>query len=185
MAKFITQKEKDADLFTVELAALLHDIADWKFHKGDDTVSSKVAEEWLKNLGIDQKTINHVSEIARHISFKGAKVKNEIQTKEGEIVQDADKLDAIGAIGIARTFATGSKFGRIIFDPDEKPVIHTTFKQYKKSASSSINHFYEKTSFIKGYDEYRNREKACHKKTRIHGKILKGIFPRMERGNID
>lgn len=176
MAKYIAQKEKNVDLFVIELAALLHDIADWKFQSGDDTKSSEVSEEWLEKLGVDKKTINHVSEIAHHISFKGAKVKNEIKTKEGEIVQDADRLDALGAIGIARTFATGGKFGRPIYDPNVKPILHTTFEQYKKSGNFSINHFYEKLLLLKDMMNTKTGKKLAEKRHKFLEDYLNEFF---------
>lgn len=176
MAKYIAQKEKGVDLFVIELAALLHDIADWKFHGGDDTKSSKVSEVWLKKLGVDQKTIDHVREITHHISFKGAKVKNEIKTPEGKIVQDADRLDALGAIGIARTFAMGGKFGRPIYDPNVKPMFHTTFEQYKKSGNFSINHFYEKLLLLKDMMNTKTGKKLAEKRHKFLEDYLKEFF---------
>ena len=101
MAKKIAKRE-GGDLFIIELAALLHDIADWKFYNGDTKAGSKKAKTLLKNLGVDDKTIKYICHIIDNISFKGAGVKNKIKTREGKIVQDADRLDVIGAIGIAR-----------------------------------------------------------------------------------
>jgi uncharacterized protein len=176
MAKYIAQKEKNVDLFVIELAALLHDIADWKFQGGDDTKSSQVSEIWLKKLDVDQQTINHVSEIAHHISYKGAKVKNEIETLEGKIVQDADRLDAMGAIGIARTFATGGKFGRPIYDPNVKPVLHTTFEQYKNSGNFSINHFYEKLLLLKDMMNTKTGKMLAQKRHKFMEQYLKEFF---------
>ena len=139
----ITKHEK-ADLFTVELAALLHDIADWKFCNGDETVGPTIAGEWLEKEKVDSKVINHVKDIIENLSFKGAGVKSKIDTIEGMIVQDADRLDAIGAIGIARTFAYGGYKGREIYNPNIKPQLHQTFEEYKKSEGHTVNHFYEK-----------------------------------------
>jgi uncharacterized protein len=117
MAKHIGKGEK-ADMFVVELAALLHDIADFKFHGGDEEIGPKTAEIWLKSLSVDQKIINHIKQIILDASFKGAKVKTLMKSIEGQIVQDADRLDAIGAIGIARTFAFGGYMQREIYNPD-------------------------------------------------------------------
>lgn len=100
-------KEEKADVFVVELAALLHDIADHKFHDGDETIGPKVAGAWLEQLQVDESVIDHVKEIIRDVSFKGAGVQTPMRTIEGKVVQDADRLDAIGAIGIARAFAYG------------------------------------------------------------------------------
>ncbi len=147
-AKKIGRQEK-ADMFIVELAALLHDIADYKFHGGDDTKGTKIASQWLGRLKVDKNVIKHVGNIILAISFKGAGVKNKIKTKEGKVVQDADRLDALGAIGIARVFATGARLNRPIYDPNIKPIIHKSFKSYKKHDSHSINHFYAKLLLIK------------------------------------
>lgn len=138
-----------ADLFVVELAALLHDIADWKFHDGDENAGPKAARAWLEKLAVEEEVIAHVCEIIAGISFKGAGVKTPMQTLEGRVVQDADRLDAIGAIGIARAFAYGGSKGRELHTPGEKPVLHPTFDAYKKSKGPTINHFYEKLLLLK------------------------------------
>jgi uncharacterized protein len=148
MAKHIA-KDEEADLFIVELAALLHDIADWKFNDGDDDAGPKVAREWLEKLELDEDVISHVCQIIKDASFKGAGVTTQMSTKEGMIVQDADRLDAIGAIGIARTFAYGGHKSREMYNPDQKPTQHGSFYEYKKNQSHTINHFYEKLLLLK------------------------------------
>ncbi len=140
---------EDADLFVVQLGALLHDIADWKFNGGDDSVRPRKARERLEKFQVEEEVIAHVCEIIREVSFKGAGVSTRMQTKEGMIVQDADRLDALGAIGIARTFAYGGYKGREIYNPDIKPERHETFEQYKTKTGPSINHFYEKLLLLK------------------------------------
>ena len=147
-ALMIGQKEK-VDLFIVELAALLHDIADYKFYGGDEVIGPRVASEWLESQHVNQETINHVAEIITHISFKGAGVKNKISTLEGMVVQDADRLDAIGAIGIARCFAYNGHVGNEIYNPDTPPVMHQTAVEYKKFKGTALNHFYEKLFLLK------------------------------------
>ncbi len=147
-AKKIAEKE-NADCFVVELSALLHDIADWKFNDGDENMGAKVSREWLESLAVDNEIIDHVCEIIRHSSFKGAGVENNIKTLEGKILQDADRLDAIGAIGIARTFAYGGSKNKEIYNPEIKPEFHTTSEQYKNNTSPTINHFYEKLLLLK------------------------------------
>ncbi len=142
-------REENADLYIVELGALLHDIADWKFHGGDETVGPKVAQEYLQKIGAHVQTIAKVCEIIKSISFKGAGVTTQMMTSEGKCVQDADRLDALGAIGIARCFATGAKMGRPIYDPTEKPHMHATFEEYKTKKGNSLNHFYEKLFLLK------------------------------------
>jgi uncharacterized protein len=148
MAKRIGQAE-GADLLVVELAALLHDIADWKAHGGDATIGPKTAMTWLASLNAEPKIVQHVGEIIANISFKGAGVEQPALSLEGKVVQDADRLDAIGAIGIARTFAYGGSKGRLIYDPSCKPVSHQTAAAYFNSNGTSINHFYEKLLLLK------------------------------------
>lgn len=147
-ALHIAQHE-EVDLFVVQLAALLHDIADHKFHDGDDTVGPKVARVWLEKLNVEENVIEHVCRIIKDISFKGAQVETPMHSSEGQVVQDADRLDAIGAIGIARTFAYGGHKGHLLYDPAISPEAHTSFEAYKQSTAPTINHFYEKLLLLK------------------------------------
>jgi uncharacterized protein len=147
-ALLIAQSEA-VDCFVVELGALLHDIADWKFNGGDLTEAPRVAAEWLSEIGVDSEVIDHVCDIIANVSFKGAKVKTPMRTREGLVVQDADRLDALGAVGIARTFAYGGHANRSIYEPDVPPEEHASFEQYKSSRGHTINHFYEKLLLIK------------------------------------
>jgi uncharacterized protein len=142
-------KQESVDIFVVELAALLHDVADWKFHDGNDEIGPQVAKEWLESLSVDEKVISHVCQIIKDISFKGAGVATAMKTTEGMVVQDADRLDALGAIGIARTFAYGGSKNREMYNPDINPEMHASFEQYKNSQGTSINHFYEKLLLLK------------------------------------
>jgi len=142
-------KQESVDLFVVELAALLHDVADWKFHDGNDEIGPQVAKEWLESLAVSVDTVSHVCQIIKDISFKGAGVVTAMKTTEGMVVQDADRLDALGAIGIARTFAYGGSKNREMYNPDINPEMHTSFEQYKNSQGTSINHFYEKLLLLK------------------------------------
>lgn len=143
MAKRIGRAE-GADLLVVELAALLHDIADWKLHGGDSNVGANNAEEWLFSLGVAPQIVAHVRDIVAKISFKGAGVAQPALTREGQVVQDADRLDALGALGIARAFAYGGSKGRLIHDPDIAPQEHLSAETYLNSGGTTINHFYEK-----------------------------------------
>ena len=140
---------EQADLFVVELGALLHDIADWKFHDGNEDIGPQQARKWLEGLGVEEKVIVHVCTIIQDISFKGAGVATNMKTIEGMIVQDADRLDAMGAIGISRAFAYGGSKGREMYNPELKPEQHDSFEDYKKSRGTSINHFYEKLLLLK------------------------------------
>ena len=144
----IAKKEK-VDLFVVELAALLHDIADHKFHDGDVEIGPRVAGEWLQSLKLQKEIINHVKEIIEDLSFKGAHVTTPMKTLEGKVVQDADRLDAIGAIGIARAFAYGGHKNRVIYNPEKSPTMHDSFDDYKIDKGPTINHFYEKLFLLK------------------------------------
>jgi uncharacterized protein len=141
--------EEGAAAFVVELAALLHDIADWKFHDGDVTAGPRQAQQWLESLGVAGEITRQVCDIIAHISFKGAGVSSAMETLEGKVVQDADRLDAIGAIGIARAFAYGGHKGNEIHNPEQSPVLHSTFEEYRTSRGSTINHFYEKLLLLK------------------------------------
>jgi uncharacterized protein len=135
LAKHIAASEDNVDTFTLELAALLHDVADWKFHDGDEEAGLRAARKWLGSLDMDNTVIEHVENIIRNVSFKGANVETELKTIEGQIVHDADKLDAIGAIGIGRTFAYGGSKGRPMHDPNISAEQHDTFEAYKTHES--------------------------------------------------
>jgi uncharacterized protein len=137
-------REEGADLTVVELAALLHDVADWKFAGGDHTAGPRAARQWLSSQGADNSLIDQVCEIIAGLSFKGAGVPTPMATLEGRVVQDADRLDALGAIGIARTFAYGGHKGQAMHDPEIAPQMHASFDAYKKGGGTTINHFYEK-----------------------------------------
>ncbi len=143
----ICEHEK-ANSFIVQLAALLHDLDDWKFNESGDETPLR-AKVWLDSLSIDPAVTDAVCHIITHISYKGAGVQNEMDSLEGFIVQDADRLDAIGAIGIGRAFAYGGYRNRPLYDPDSPPQMHQTFEQYKNSKSATINHFYEKLLLLK------------------------------------
>ncbi|PWJ41875.1 HD domain-containing protein [Sediminitomix flava] len=142
-------KEESVDLLVVELGALLHDIADSKFHDGDEEIGPKKATEFLKSQQVDEDVIAHVVNIIKHISFKGGNEKQMFKSPELDVVQDADRLDAIGAIGIARTFNYGGFKGRELYNPEVKPNLNMSKEEYKKSTAPTINHFYEKLLLLK------------------------------------
>lgn len=149
IAGHIAEYEPTADKTIVELGALLHDIADWKFAGGDLEAGPKAARAWLESKSVAEDKIKHIETIIRDTSFKGAGEKLELKTIEAKIIFDADKLDAIGAIGIARTFAYGGNKNREIYNPEQKPTDNMTFEQYSNSSSHTINHFYEKLLLLK------------------------------------
>ena len=137
------------DEIVVKLGALLHDIADSKFHNGDETIGPKVARSFLESQNVDEKIIVHVLNIIENISFKGGNFEKKFHSKELEIVQDADRLDAIGAIGIARTFNYGGFKNRPLYNPNIAPSLHMSKEEYKASEAPTINHFYEKLLLLK------------------------------------
>ncbi|WP_343307383.1 HD domain-containing protein [Chitinophaga niabensis] len=147
-SKLIAQKEK-ADLLVVELGALLHDIADAKFHDGDEEIGPAKAVAFMQTQHIPADTIQHVENIIRHISFKGGNNERAFYSVELGIVQDADRLDALGAIGIARAFNYGGFKNRPLYDPAVKPQLQMTREEYKASTAPTINHFYEKLLLLK------------------------------------
>ena len=178
LAKEITEKEK-ADLFIVELAALLHDIADWK-SSGREDFGAGVAEEFLKGLNLDKKITNEVYDIIKSVSFKGAGVTSIPNSKEGKIVQDADRLDALGAIGIARTFAYGGHKGNEIYNPDIKPKKHESFEEYKTNKSTTINHFYEKLLLLKDLMNTKTGKKMAEERHEFMKQFLDRFFNEWE-----
>ena len=137
-------KDENVDELIVELGALLHDIADAKFHDGDETVGPKKAREFLENLDVAETIINHVELIISNISYKGGNFEQKFKSPELDVIQDADRLDAIGAIGIARTFNYGGFKNRELYNPNVPPKLDMTKEEYKKSTAPTINHFYEK-----------------------------------------
>lgn len=137
------------DIDIVKLGALLHDIADSKFHDGDETVGPKMAREFLESHKVDEATIKHVIDIIENISFKGGNTEKTFSSIELDIVQDADRLDAIGAIGIARTFNYGGFKNRPIYNPKIAPKLHMSKEEYKNSQAPTLNHFYEKLLLLK------------------------------------
>jgi uncharacterized protein len=141
-------ERENADSFIIQLAALLHDLDDWKFNDHGDETPIR-AKAWLESCSVRSDVIQAVCEIITHISYKGAGVENKMKSLEGLIVQDADRLDAIGAIGIGRAFAYGGYKNRPMYDPDSPPHMHASFEEYKNSKSATINHFYEKLLLLK------------------------------------
>lgn len=150
LSKRIALNEKQADTLVVELGALLHDIADWKFNDGDMEVGAKAAGQWLLKQKADEAVIKKVEDIVRSVSFKAEGEKLELPSLEAKIVFDADKIDAIGAIGIARAFAFGGHKNRLLYDPAIKPIKNMTFKQRLAAETHTVNHFYEKLLLLKG-----------------------------------
>ncbi|MBU0660779.1 HD domain-containing protein [Patescibacteria group bacterium] len=148
LSKHIAETE-EVDIFVVELGALLHDIADSKFHNGDETVGPQKARVFLQSLDVNKEIIIHIENIITHISFKGGKHAQTFKSIELDVVQDADRLDAMGAIGIARTFNYGGHTQREIYNPEIPPNLNMTKEEYKHSTAPTLNHFYEKLLLLK------------------------------------
>lgn len=148
-AMYIAKSEGESNLLVIQLLALLHDIADSKFHNGDETVGPKKARELLEELKVEQSVIDHVVLGIENISFKGGNVVKSFTSKELDIVQDADRLDAIGAIGIARAFNYGGYKNNTIHDPSMEPMLQMSKEEYKKHKGTTVNHFYEKLFRLK------------------------------------
>ena len=147
-ARHIAHYEK-VNMFIVELGALLHDIADSKFHGGNEEIGPQKARIFLKSLQVEETVILHIENIIRNISFKGGKLPQLFKSPELDVIQDADRLDALGAVGIARTFNYGGHKGRSIYNPDIKPNLNFSKEEYKNSDAPTLNHFYEKLLLLK------------------------------------
>lgn len=143
-------KTEEVDIFVIQLGALLHDIADAKFHGGDETIGPKKARAFLETQQVDEQVIQHVENIIQYISYKSSLGKDiPFRSKELDVVQDADRLDAIGAIGIARCFNYGGFKNRALYDPAIPPNLQMTKEEYQQSKSPTLNHFYEKLLLLK------------------------------------
>lgn len=175
LAKRIGKKEK-ADMFVIELAAILHDIADYKLNNGDTKIGPKTAEKWLKSQNVEIEVINHVKEIIQEINFKGGLVKDSMKSIEGKIVMDADRLDAMGAIGIARTFAYGGHKNRPIYDPKVKPKMYKTFEEYKNNTPPTLTHFYEKLLLLKDRMNTKTAKKIANRRHKYMKNYLKQFY---------
>ena len=157
-------EEEECDLTVVKLAALLHDIADSKFHGGDETVGPKTARTFLESQNVSEAIISHVIAIIENISFKGGNFEKKFNSKELEIVQDADRLDALGAIGIARTFNYGGFKNRPLYNPNIQPNLNMSKEEYKNSESPTLNHFYEKLLLLKDKMNTETGKKIAQKR---------------------
>lgn len=171
----IASTEK-ADLLIVELAALLHDIADAKFHNGDEEIGPATAVTFLKSIDLEDDVIFHVEQIIRNMSWKSSLGKINFRSKELEIVQDADRLDAIGAIGIARAFTYGGYKNRELYNPEIPPNLSMTKEEYKKSTAPTINHFYEKLLLLKDKMNTESGKIRAEERHRFMEKFLEQFY---------
>lgn len=175
-------KEENCDLLIVQLGALLHDIADSKFHNGDENVGSKTARTFLENQKVEENIIQHVIDIIENISFKGGNFNKKFTSIELEIVQDADRLDAIGAIGIARTFNYGGFKNRAIYDPNIAPNLAMTKEEYKNSENPTLNHFYEKLLLLKDKMNTKTGKKLAEKRHKFMQLFLEEFYAEWNGG---
>ncbi len=179
LAKYIAKHEK-VDMLTVELGALLHDIADFKFHNGNERIGPKIARDFLTSLGLDDSIINHVAKIIENVSFKGEAHIQPFKSPELDVVQDADRLDAIGAIGIARAFAFGGYKKNPLYDPRIKPKKNMTKEEYIKNNPPTINHFYEKLLLLKDRMNTKTGKKLALHRHKFMELFLEEFFAEWE-----
>jgi uncharacterized protein len=167
---------KDIDMLVVELGALLHDIADSKFHDGNEEVGPQMASQFLRSIDIDEEIIYQIENIIKNISFKGGAHVHDFSSVEMNIVQDADRLDAIGAIGIARVFNYGGHKNRAIYDPSIKPQQKMTKEEYKNSTAPSLNHFYEKLLLLKDLMNTESGKRIAEQRHKFMEEYLSRFF---------
>ncbi|TRX35961.1 HD domain-containing protein [Flavobacterium restrictum] len=173
---------ESCDLTIVKLGALLHDIADSKFHDGDETVGPKIAREFLTSNAVDEATIQHVIGIIENISFKGGNTEKEFSSIELDIVQDADRLDAIGAIGIARAFNYGGFKNRPLYNPEIAPKLTMSKEEYKNSQAPTINHFYEKLLLLKDKMNTKTGKKIAQERHHFMVQFLSQFYAEWDGG---
>ena len=172
----LLSKSETSNDYIVALGALLHDIADSKFHDGDETVGPKKAREFLFSINVDSVVIEHVVNIIENVSFKGGNESQTFSSIELDIVQDADRLDALGAIGIARTFNYGGFKNRTLYDPEIQPDLNMTKETYKASKAPTINHFYEKLLLLKDLMNTKTGKQIALKRHRYMEDFLKQFY---------
>lgn len=176
----LISQEEVCDVTVVKLGALLHDIADSKFHDGDEEIGPKMARTFLESENVSEGIIEHVVQIIQNISFKGGNFEKTFSSKELEIVQDADRLDALGAIGIARTFNYGGFKNRGLYDPNISPKLNMTKEEYKKSDSPTLNHFYEKLLLLKDKMNTETGKKLAQERHRFMETFLSQFYAEWE-----
>ncbi len=177
---FLIAKSENCDMLVVKLGALLHDIADSKFHKGDETLGPALAKGFLEREQVSKKVVDHVINIIENISFKGGNEQKSFQSNELNIVQDADRLDALGSIGIARAFNYGGFKNRKLYDPAIKPNLNLSKEEYKNSTAPTINHFYEKLLLLKDRMNTETGKKLAQERHAFMESYLKQFYKEWE-----
>lgn len=173
-------QEENCDVTVVKLGALLHDIADSKFHEGDEEIGPKIAREFLASENVSEEIIENVIEIIKNISFKGGNFEKTFSSIELEIVQDADRLDALGAIGIARAFNYGGYRNQQLYNPLIAPKLNMTKEEYKKNLSPTLNHFYEKLLLLKNKMNTETGKKLAQERHRFMETFLSQFYAEWE-----
>lgn len=174
-------KEEVANPFIVQMVALLHDVDDWKFNNGKDDSNVNKLGSWLKKMALSEEESKQILGIINSLAFKGEGHSSAMETEEGKVVQDADRLDALGAIGIARAFASGQQFGQMIYDPNIKPLVGATKEEYKKQytgerKNTTLNHFYEKLLLLKDLMNTETAKKMAEGRTIFMQTYLEKFF---------
>ena len=172
--------QENVDLVVVELGALLHDIADSKFHDGDESIGPEKARLFLNKIGLDEHRTDHIIKIIENISFKGGNNSSTFHSIELAVVQDADRLDAMGAIGIARAFNYGGFKNRSLYDPEIKPNLQMTKEEYKTSTAPTINHFYEKLLLLKDRMNTTAGRKIAEERHKFMAQYLEEFYKEWE-----
>lgn len=173
-------QEEVCDVTIVKLGALLHDIADSKFHNGDEEIGPSTARKFLESENVSEEIIEHVIQIIKNISFKGGNFQKQFTSKELEIVQDADRLDALGAIGIARAFNYGGFKNRALYNPNIAPKLNMSKEEYKTSDSPTLNHFYEKLLLLKDKMNTETGKKLAKERHRFMEIFLSQFYAEWE-----
>lgn len=173
-------KGEEVDMLVVQLAALLHDIADAKFNDGNEEIGPQKAVAFLESLEVNEEVIWHVESIIKNISFKGGNFTGEFHSKELDVVQDADRLDAIGAIGVARAFNYGGFKGRELYNPDVAPNLNMSKEEYKTSTSPTINHFYEKLLLLKDRMNTETGKRMAEERHKFMEEYLRQFYAEWE-----
>ncbi|MBW2961678.1 HD domain-containing protein [Mesonia aestuariivivens] len=176
----LISKDENVNLEIIALGALLHDIADAKFHQGDESVGPKKAKDFLESIQADENVMEHVIKIIENISFKGGNFQQKFHSKELAIVQDADRLDALGAIGIARTFNYAGFKNRKLYDPEIAPQLNMTKEEYKIGDNPTINHFYEKLLLLKDRMNTKKGKELAEKRHQFMETFLEQFYAEWE-----
>lgn len=179
-AKYLVAHEENVDADLVELSAWLHDVGDHKFFDGDEAKGHAFVRQWMVGAAMPEMDIERVMQVISEVSFKGAHVQDKPTSKEAQIVQDADRLDAIGALGIARAFAFGGSRDRLMYDPGVAAEQHDSFEAYKNGKGTTVNHFYEKLLLLKDRMHTDTARKLAEERHRFMEQFLDRFYREWE-----